>query len=262
MDDEEYEIANLTYKELPEILRQRFNNASIEFVQMRGMTEEQIEEAFIRLNRGIALKPIELTRAMAGSDVIEFVESIVTKPFFTDSVNFTSTMRSRFTHEELILQIMLLVANDGAGADIGGASVKEFVKWLRDTGISDKVSETINVVTDYLGEAFPIVEGAKRETFLRKTHLPNLFIVAMKALELEVPPLKFGGWAQQFFNRQRNGSAYNEATRGGSAKKENVQKRINVMIRDFEKHIDDAPVYQPKIPRPRGRRRNEDQLSA
>jgi hypothetical protein len=80
---------------------------------------------------------------------------------------------------------------------------------------------------------------------LKKTAVPVLFLVAMKAVDMGIAPIKFGGWLQSFFQRYNpsHSNDYQKTTVGGTAKKENVVKRIQVMMDDYNCHINTAPDY-------------------
>lgn len=267
-EEKTYQIAGKLYWELPEELRNVLDNATLTFVQMSNVSDVKRDSVFHRLNNGTGLKPIELTRVLVGSNVMEVVHKISSKSFFQNSLNLTKSNRERFTDEEIIMQIWSLVETNQSvsvdndkerftnlqGVELGSVAVRKFTSSKKKEGISDDVVSILDTVSDYLVEAFPV-----EEDFLKKINIPMLFMVAWKyALPNEISPSKFGGWAQEFFAKQTKESRYRNAAANGSAKKENVKQRLDAITSDYKRHIKDAPEYSiptPKVVGTRGRKK-------
>jgi hypothetical protein len=56
-----------------------------------------------------------------------------------------------------------------------------------------------------------------------------IFSVAMRAIKEDVEPAYFAIWVEEFYSSMEKTSVYFEACQSGSAKKENVQKRLNAI---------------------------------
>lgn len=249
-------IAGKKFSELSQEHQTEILDADFDIYNMTGITEEHRDEMFYRLNNGSPLRNVEITRAIASSKIMEFIKEIVSRPFFHTSVNISEKMRNRFVDEEMLLQIVSLIEANKSTFDrqefvyisCNGPDIRKFVKEIRDSGIPDDTKAIISNVTNYLSEAFP-VEDSK----LKKVHVPMLFLMAAKfALPNQIPPMKFSGWVQGFFDRLSPGSPYNNASRAGSAKRENIEKRLSAMRSDYFDHINSAEDYkipEPKTPR-------------
>lgn len=249
------EIAKKTFEQLPEDFRDKINDYSFSIPIFKNITDAEIEELFIRLNDGgVALSKIEVTRVTAGTKLMSYVQDITKSKFFTESAALTETGRNRFVDEELVLQILALVMNNGQPTSLEGIDIKKFVLTVKESGIPEDKKELVNQITEYLAEAFPV-----REVWLKKVNIPILFVTAIQAKTEGILPVKFAGWAKDFLQtRKKPGTTYQNACSAGSAKKEKVDIRITEMLKDYRANIQSAPDYEipkPKEPSTRGRKK-------
>lgn len=250
--DEPIEIKGHFMSQLPTEIQSLLESATITVVQMKNITDSERDELFLRLNNGAPLKPIELTRVHAGSNIMEFVHEVSEHPLLSDIAAINDSARKRFADEEIVFQIMALMQNNGEAVGISGKEMRDYAINLRQIGLSDELKEELRQTLDYLNDAFPVrsADMPIKDRILKKIHLPMLFVIAWKnAIPSKITAQKFGGWAQSFFQNQREGSRYNQACSSGSAKRENVSKRIESMTYDYVKNIDEAIDY--KIPEPK-----------
>jgi hypothetical protein len=248
------EIAGKKFTELSEDLQDELKSENLVVYRFDDLQEEERDEMFRRLNNGMALTKMELTRVIASGNVMDFVQELTSKQFFAVSAAITDSARNRMVDEELVLQIIYLIhSNNPVG--LSGKDLREFAEQMKaEGGIPEHQKAMMRKVTDYLSEVFPV-----REKFLKKIHVPMLFLTAIKAVERNIPAVKFGGWAQDFFKRfdMTKHNPYSSAARSGSAKKENVTKRIEIMTDDFDGHIDTAPDYIAPVDKSFGRGRKK-----
>lgn len=231
-----FDVAEMTFSELPDKMQEQILNYEVDFVRIEDISPHEMEELFARLNNGMPLRQIETTRAMLGSRVLTFVESISELDFFATKTNISKGARKRFTDQEMVLQILALVYDEQTG--FSGKELQAFAETLRKEEIQDSLRAKMQNASYYLNEAF-----LKREKFLKKLHVPMLFKIVLDMIErgemATVLPREFGKWATDFF--ENTPPAYLEACQAGSARKENVQKRLATMTEHFnvyreEKH--------------------------
>lgn len=228
------EVVGLKYSELPEDMQNAIKEYEIDVVRIEEISQKEIEELFYRLNNGVPLRQIETTRALLGSKVLKFVESISEMNFFAEKVNITKGARKRFVDQELVLQILALIHNSDTG--FSGKELQVFVEKLREIEIQDSLRAKMENACYYLNEAFP-----KKEKFLKKLHVPVLFKIVLDLIERgelsTVRPNEFGAWAESFFADMPQ--EYAIACQSGSARKENVQKRLNILTASFDAFINE-----------------------
>ena len=224
------ELAGLKYSELPDDLQQKISEHAIEINYVEEIEQAEMEEMFYRLNNGVPLRKVELTRALLGGKVLKFVEQVASKDFFTEKVNLSPSARKRYVDQEIVLQIMALIQNSETG--FSGVEIQNFVRTLRDSEIRDELRARMQNASGFLNEAF-----LKKEKFLKKVHIPMLFKLALdiQGYGLLVTPKQFGEWASHFFANIPE--EYSIASSSGSAKKENVQKRLAVISQAFNEYF-------------------------
>ncbi|WDL98874.1 DUF262 domain-containing protein [Alicyclobacillus sp. ALC3] len=228
---DDIEVEGLTFTQLSDGFQQRIKEYQFEIDVVEEISQSEIEDIFCRLNNGVPLRPIETTRALLGKSALEFVENLAKVPFFQDKLNLSKAARNHFVDQELVLQILALLNDPKTG--FGKKDMKEFVEKLRDDHERDRFKSQFTNVCFYLNEAFP----SEKEKLLRKVHIPMLFKLTldMQHRKIDIPAEMFGEWAKGFL--QSPPEAYVEAYTSGSAKKENVQKRLRIMNEEFEKHF-------------------------
>jgi hypothetical protein len=229
-------IVGLKFSELPQEFQEEIRDYSFSVIRFKNITSEQRDEIFLRLNNGMALTKMELTRVMASSNVMEFINEISKYEFFQNIIAISDSQRNRFTDQEIILQILSVLIN-GYTKGFSSKELQEFALKLKEDGIQDNIKEVMKNTTDYIYQAIPV-----KEKFMKKVNIPIIFNIAVKAQNNEITPEKFGGFLQDFFSNTPD--EYDYATDSGSAKKENVKVRIDELNKYFDNNINSAPNYQ------------------
>ena len=212
------------------------------------MTEEERDEIFLRCNNGMPLTKMELTRVMAGTEVMDFINEISSHEFFKKNIMVSDSQRNRFVDQEIIFQIMSVLIN-GYNNDLSRNEIQRLALKLKREGISENIKELFKNITNYMYQAIPV-----KEKFMKKVNIPIIFNIAVKAQSKEIASEKFGGLIQTFFNKDLT-DEYDFATRSGSAKKENVKARIDELNKYYDKNIQSASEYtMPKPKQNKGKR--------
>ena len=224
------DIAGKKFEELAETLQQKITQYPVSVEYIEGLGQERMEEWFFRLNNGVPLRKIENTRAILGGKVLQFVEAVAKMEFFTEKTNLSASARKRYVDQEMILQIMALIQNEETGFSSG--EIQEFVKTLRNSEIRDELKARMQNASRLLNVAFP-----KKEKFLKKLHVPMLFKLALDIPKYGLPITEatFGEFARQFFEDLPE--EYAQACVQGSAKKENVQRRLAAISQAFNEYF-------------------------
>lgn len=228
----DYELAGKKFSDLPEELQEKIKNYEIEVIKIEDVTSNEIEDLFFRLNNGMPLKTIETTRAILGSRIIKFIESIAGTPFFSKKVNISKSAKQRYVDQELILQTLMLI--HGADTGFSGKEIQEFAKLLKNNELRTELMAKMQNSCYFLNEAF-----TKKEKFLRKIHIPMIFklVYDIQKNGWLITPKDFYKWSIEFFSNIP--AEYQLAMLSGSAKKENVKKRINIISEHFYNYFRD-----------------------
>jgi hypothetical protein len=226
------DVAGKHFSELDDDLQKQILGYSLTIVDVKNATPAQIEELFQRLYGGMPLTKIELTRALSGTETMNFVNSVTSRKFF----EYMTINTNRHVDYELTMQIMMLTY--GCKTDIGGDQIREFAKGLREVGLTPEWKDEIHATMEYMEKAFEIVTDSEdemkkeikiRKKILKKVHIPNLFMTAKDAMQAGVDAVEFGKWAKQFLTSYRVGDSYGTLCSKSSAKWSSVGERIRLM---------------------------------
>lgn len=140
------------------------------------------------------------------------LEKYLSHPFFT-KVNISSISTD-------IIAQMLMVSEEGIEKDLSATNIAEF---------KDKLTDVPDLapVLNYLDSSF-----VEKNTNLRKSHLPMVYLCAKRGLMKEsCPPSKFKKVIDSFF--ESSIEEYKKASDARTSSKTNVNTRIRVMLEYF-----------------------------
>lgn len=222
IDGEEYEINGLKFSELQEELQDEIYGASLLMYIFTDCSEDEVEEIFFRLNNGESLTRGQQTRAKLGSELISFVDSVVSSNFFKEKANFTKFQIKKSQDETCILQTLMLL-KEYPYKKFGSDDVLKFVESYRNTCNQTELEKFKNLFVK-LGEAFD-----KKNKLLKKIHIP-MFIMALKtSKEMDIPFNKFKEWINNFVNTYDTKSEYGKLCCGNTTNKEKVSRRLELI---------------------------------
>jgi hypothetical protein len=235
-----HEIKGHKFADLQEDMRDEIQSETLTLVKLKHMSEEEVDQLFVRWNSGSALSKIELTRAMH-SELIEQINYIAELEFFADDIALTGKARNRFVDQEIILQIaMLLDEGKDNIKGFGSTQISDYVLRLKETKqvLADELIKKFELTSHYLNMAVASFDYSERTKALKKIHVPMIFFTAQKAMELKVKPNIFGEFIRNFLITNYSvESDYGQSCQSGSSKKDNVLIRLFEMGMDFEEYL-------------------------
>jgi hypothetical protein len=217
------DINGMKFSELPEEFQELIADQNLTFYQFEKLTTEQRDSLFFRLNNGKSLSSIEHTRSILGSDLLDYINSLIDTPFMK-KVAITDKQRDKFTDQELILQCIALIT--GREKNLSGKSMREFALSLRLNGLTDEQKQTITETFEYLSSGFAEIDDKTAKKTLKKADVVAIVTAAVDATD---SPETFANVLTAFIANQKSGSQYKQTSSAGSAKPENVQKRIDML---------------------------------
>lgn len=237
-----HKIAGLKFSDLSEDMQDAIYDETITVIKIKGITNDEINEMFIRWNSGTALNKMELTRAIYG-ELIEQVNEVSQYDFFAEDIKLSKSARNRFQDQELILQIAMLIEkgqNDIKG--FGSKEITEFIKEMKSKNklLMKKTLASLKTASSFLHVAYDNLseEGKKA---MKKVNVPIVFNQALTAIEQKIKPTFFAEFIEDFLVVNYSiDSVYGESLQSGSSKKENVLTRINEMDLAFQDFVEKA----------------------
>jgi hypothetical protein len=142
-------VAALTYRELPDELRVRFDVYPLDVVVIEESDEDEVREMFLRLQNGTSLKAQEKRNAYPGK-MRDFVRQLVKHKFF-GSVGFEN---SRFNHDLVAAQLACLELAGGP-SNIKNADLNKMYTANQAFDPKSTVAKDIIRTLDILAHVFP-----------------------------------------------------------------------------------------------------------
>lgn len=249
LDEEEYELAGKKFSELDSELQENINNFGFSIYNLEGNSDEEVEEFFLRINGGESLSKNQNTKAKVGVKTMEKLNNYLNDWFFSHICNFSGAQYKNEVDLCALLQCMMMVDVNAGRYDFVSFSENDaqaYGEFIHD-GINEETEATVTKVLDYLNEAF--AEISSKEKWLRKTHIPMVFLTAQKAMEDNIDADSFYGWFVNFAYDYYNPECeYAQFCGAGSVKKAKVYGRINTMISHFDDYFNLNQSVDEDIP--------------
>lgn len=225
LDGFTYDIAGKKFSELEEELKDIVKNYRFTVQAIENYTMEEAEKLYFNINSGVALSAVQKGKAKLGTELIEFLNSILLGNFFTQAINITESQALKEDDLLMLMQGMALLDQRHEQREfknISAATMLAYAESIRDTYNDDK-REMILEVVDFLDKAF-----TTKNKFLKKNNTPIVIVMAKIALEQGVEPEAFRAFINDFASGLY--PAYEEASGSGNIKIVNVNMRLRVMF--------------------------------
>jgi hypothetical protein len=220
-----YDIAGRKFSELEEELQDIIKNYRFTVQAIENYTMEEAEKLYFNINSGVALSAMQKGKAKLGTELIEFLNTLLAGSFFTQGINITEKQALKEDDLLMLMQGMALLDMKNTGRDfktISASAMLGYAESIRGS-YSEDAQQTLMEIVDYLDKAFPT-----KNKFLRKNNTPIVIVMASIALEQNVEAEAFRAFVNDFANSLY--PAYEEASGSGNVKITNVKQRLKVMF--------------------------------
>lgn len=240
---DETEIANLTYNELPEDLKDKFDSYTLDLVILENASLDEVEEMFVRLQNGSTLRAAEKRNALPG-DMKLFIRELAKHEFF----NSCGFKNKRFDFDQVAAQCMLLELNGGA-RNIKNTDLEKMYLENQDFDSESTEAKKINKVLNYLARIF-----SEKTPELKQHNVISFYILISMLLGKYAMPdyeAKIGKWFIDFETKrladfdlpedQRDPEmvAYQNAVGHSSDSIESLEYRNKILAREFFSTFDE-----------------------
>jgi hypothetical protein PPSC2_p0321 len=167
-------------------------------------------------NQAAPLSKMDLSLVVLGEEAMDTFNRLCDHSFMQEKIKLTAPARRK--HDDL--NIML---HSRPGIGFSGAEIMSFCDDIKNDE-ADIPADEITALLDYLDEAI-----SEKRAYLKKVHIPIVLYVAQLAKEKDISPEEFGLRLDAFFENLPDDGEYMAACRSGSAKRTNVQTRMQIM---------------------------------
>ncbi len=228
-----YEVANKTFSQLDDYLKETFNGFKINTKLLAGYTDEQIEEQFYRLNNGSVFTKAQKATVKLGTELAGKIKEIEENDFFTNRACFSNSQKKRGEVTSCILQTLMLLT-EYPYKNFGANEVLKFSEYFNENPDLKQV-EYCKELFDRLFEVLPYSEDIDRQ--LKKIHIPMLImnLDALGALDEdnEITEEQYTEFLKKWFGVWNETSGYVDFCGAGSTSKQKVEGRVFTMEREL-----------------------------
>ena len=147
-DIDEEKVANLSYSDLPDELRIKFDTYNLNVVMLEDTDEDEVREMFLRLQNGTTLKAQEKRNAYPGK-MRDYIRELASHEFF-NKVNFAN---SRFTYDLIGAQLVCL-EQAGGSTNIKNADLNKMYKEGKNFDAKSDIAKAVERTLKKLNEIF------------------------------------------------------------------------------------------------------------
>ena len=229
------ELPGLKFSMLPEELQSKIMEYELSISILRPLDSEDRATVFFMRNQAAPLSKMDLSLVMLGEEAMDVFSRLCDHDFMQEKIKLTAPARRKHDDLSILLQYLILRSRPGMG--FSGAEIMNFCDDIKN-GEAELPGEETTALLDYLNEAIP-----EKRAYLKKVHVSVVLHVAQLAKEKGIAAEEFGARLDSFFEYLPDDGAYMAACRSGSAKRVNVQMRVQIMSEML-----DGPAPEKKAP--------------
>ncbi len=236
--DGEYEyidVNGMKYEDLPEDLRDKFDSYAITVnVFDKCITDDEIADMFFRLNNGMPLTAVELTRVKAKS--IHVINELALHELFTSTL--TEKQMKKYTHEDLVMKTYAMLYSDELNL-----TTKYLRPYIIESDITEEDKTEMKQVFDRMFNVYnAVAEKSKKiaNKFIKRTHLVTLAPIFLHSINSGYSEKDVQKWIESFFTEGRSttiSATYNENARGNTNSKTSVKKRLDAANDNYKAYM-------------------------
>ena len=214
-------LVGLRFSMLPEELRSKIMEYELSISILRPLEADDRAVVFFMRNQAAPLSKMDLSLVMLGEEAMDTFATLCDHGFLASKIKLTVPARRKHDDLRILLQYLILRTRQDMG--FSGTEIMGFCDDVKN-GEADISPDEIKAVLDYLDAAV----GEKR-AYLKKVHMPTVMVAAHTAMGREMDPAEFGLRMDGFFAGLADDGEYMAACLSGSAKRANVQTRLQLM---------------------------------
>jgi len=243
-----YVIAGCKWDEIPEEVKTSFKANKIQMIFFKGMSFEERERQFIKLQGGMKLSNAEVNKVRIGHNIREFIYRQLSSELWSKYINVSVNREVKF---ETMQQVIMVITNQ---FDLSGKSLQVFSE---KPNITDAIMEQVELITEYLIEVSKLIKkyslpiapvnlqkleesdamsklDAKQTKkylkpidYFKKVNVPIIYRTAQKAILNNVSADDFAKFISKFFMDIT--AKYKSKTESGSSDPDKVCARVDIL---------------------------------
>ena len=229
----ELDINGYKYEDLDVDVKDELDSASLTIYYFDGITDDEVNEMFYRLNSGKPINQITMTRVKAKSK--DIIKELGQHELF--QMALTKKALESYANEDIVIKAAYML--DGAD----NLETKNVRQWVSETEIEKPFALDLTCVFERIKVAAEKIEKEDKKIakkILSKTHLLSLVPIIQQSRTDKVKDEDLKNWLMSFYgttDKTTVSNAYNESCTSGSMKKEQVVIRNNELKKSYDKML-------------------------
>ena len=177
------------YKDLPERLKENFDNCPVHIVKHLNCTDEEIARHIVRYNSGSPMVTNQKLVTYVTVTIAKYIKMVSDHPFFNDCANYSSTVDKKGSIDRIVAETIM-------GINFFDSWTKNIKKLAK--CIDEKANEEMfNVFNGYLDRLMDVVTPETGKLFCPKNaHI--WFMLFDKFTKTGLPDERFGDFLNNF----------------------------------------------------------------
>jgi hypothetical protein len=230
-------VANMYYRDLSGELQNRFKDFRLGITYIEDSTNEEILEAFFRLNNGQPMTKKELSRIRASR--LDLIQKVSKHPMIKTAL--TSDAKNRYTDEDYVWKSWAMLYEKNPSFE-----TSDIRKLMETANISEPRIIEIDALFTRLHEVYNYIPSTRKGSkkafprMFRGVHLIGLLSLAKQSIKDNVSIDLFGNWIIGFFTNELTlnvSDAYNSANQTQRNTDENIRIRHQAMMGHYKEFI-------------------------
>lgn len=239
----EFDIRRKKYSQLPEELKEKFNDYVFRAVQYINCTKDEIDYHIGRYNEGKAMNKIQKGIVLLGYDMATLVKSISSSDFFSECCCYKSRAFTDGKIERIVLESLMAAYFEKEWKK----NVDKLFEYSRD----NITNEMLCTFGEYLAEIEPVVNNEAAEMF--RSADAFLYLAGyIRSRDAGLTPKQYIDFITEFkntlINKKINGRSYNdvveetrnrddEKSKSGTKDTVVIIEKINILMKLVEEYF-------------------------
>lgn len=240
----ELDLNGLLFSEMPEMFQECVLDYPLEFWTYSELTQDEVDELFLRINNGTALKAQDKTRVAVKSKDKLF--ELSAHPVFNKIL--TAKGLDNKDNQDIVMKSIIMMSNLEDKSTLNKVLSPYFeLNEIKDNEVTD-----LNAVFDFALEVVDTMlasddKSVKKacKTWIKKSHFATSTSLMRQAINDEVSVEDFADFIANLFVAEpkmpTSNEIYNEASRVGSGSNNAVQNRLEQLVVEYNNFFEEVP---------------------
>lgn len=186
-----FNLVGKGYKDLPEKLKEDFDNCPVHYVKHLNCTDKEIARHIVRYNSGKPMVANQKLATYVNVEIAKYIKKIADHSFFNDCANYSSTTDKNGTIDRIVAETIMGINF----LDSWTKNIRKLAKLL-DEKATKEMFDTLN---DYLDRLMEVVTPETGKLFSPKN--AHIFLMVFdKFSKMGLPDEQFQDFLEEFEN--------------------------------------------------------------